>query len=462
MSRLKIRVSILFVLFFISLYPVSAHSQTVIIEMTAEGFKPQEVTLDSNSAVIFVNKDTKDHWPASDIHPTHEIYPEFDPKKGIGPKGSWAFRPKAGEWRFHDHLFPHFNGKLIVTPEKGIISNNGINLVTGFKKILDNILNKVRLVFGGSKVQVLAKEDFVKLNPQDQFKALRDLSSAKGGLEAWEYIKEIYKGQAGSSGNIHDLAHLAGGLIYDSKGFEGIRSCSTDFGFGCFHGFLDKVFVKSIDKLQDAHQACLKLDTNLSGPVASCIHGIGHGVASFYSVSDLKKSLSTCRKLESGSEYCFDGVLMEFARNAPESYVKTADPLYPCDNLEKEFGYVYSSACGRNQPALLLSRFKMNFEQVIPVCLSSNSTPFKQSCIDSLGFSLAASQDTDKIIQGCRLFGEAGYVSRCIQAAAGELVFQDVPNWEQKSKIVCESTPDLDQCLAYVNKLAQDYKRGRK
>lgn len=435
MNKFKIRLLILFTLLFVFLDPVFAHSQTVIIEMTAVGFKPTEATLDSGSVVIFVNKDTSAHWPASDIHPTHDIYPQFDPQKGIESGATWSFKPsKAGVWKYHDHLKPHLRATLIVEKEPDTSVEN-ISWLENVRVFFLNFQVKIRSLFDKKEDPTLA----------------------------WNNLKEKYKGQGGSSGNIHDLAHLAGSLIYDQKGFDGITLCTPDFAFGCFHGFLDKAFVKSIDKLQEAHKACLKLDSSLSGSVASCLHGIGHGVASFFSVSDLKKSLSTCRKLESGEQYCFDGVFMEFARNAPESYIKRGDPLYPCDSLEKEFGYAYSSACGRNQPSLLLSRFNMSFEQVIPICLSSASTPFKQSCIDSLGFSLASSGDSEKIIQGCQMMNEVEYINRCTQAAAGELVFQDVPGWDQKSKAVCESLSDnKEACLSYVNKLVLDYKRVRK
>ena len=225
---------------------------------------------------------------------------------------------------------------------------------------------------------------------------------------------------------------------------------------------MDKAFAKSLDKLEDAHSACLKLEPTLSGPVASCIHGIGHGVASFYSVSDLNKALSTCRKLTSGNEYCFDGVFMEFARSASDSFYKKDDPLYPCNKLEKEFGYAYSISCGRNQPSVLMSRFKMGFPEVISVCLNSNSAPFKGACIDSLGFSLAGSGDVEKIVQGCRIFAQEEYIKRCIKAAAGELVFQEVPGWDEKSKEICNSSPASSaDCLSYVERLVSDYHRVR-
>src|SRR3989338_3059209 len=98
---------------------VSAHSEVRIIEMTSNGFEPQEVTVDENSSIIFFNKDTKSRWPASNTHPTHELYPEFDPRKPIAPGESWAFKPKeTGEWKFHDHLLPHMRGVLTVVKEE--------------------------------------------------------------------------------------------------------------------------------------------------------------------------------------------------------------------------------------------------------------------------------------------------------------------------------------------------------
>lgn len=441
---------------------IFAHSQVVVIEMTAWGFQPQFVTLDNNSTVIFINKDSKAHWPASDVHPTHDLYPEFDPQKSVEAGQSWPFRPKkVGVWRFHDHLFPHFNGTLTVTSENGIVTQTNESWIDSFRKTASNIFTKFLHNFRVGKVQALPKESFIKLSSQEQIKNIQALAGSIGSKEAWGYIKDTYKGQSGSSGNIHDLAHLAGGLMYDQLGFEGIRSCSSEFGFGCFHGFLDKAFAKSIDKLEDAHDACAKLDSTLSGPVASCIHGIGHGVASFYSVSDLNKALSTCRKLTSGQEYCFDGVFMEFVRSAPESFYKKEDLLYPCNTLEKEFGYAYSSACGRNQPSLLMGRFKLGFERVTQICLNSDSTPFKQACFDSLGFSLASTGDVGQIVSGCQKIADEEFVFRCIKAAAGELVFQDVTKWDEKSKAVCNSLTETSECLSYVERLVTDYHRVR-
>ena len=112
---LKIILALLLGLFFcfpnslFRLSGVSAHSQTQVIEMIKGGFEPSSITIDTNTTVIFLNKDEESRWPASNVHPTHELYPEFDPKRAIPPGESWQFKPnRAGEWKFHDHIFPHF------------------------------------------------------------------------------------------------------------------------------------------------------------------------------------------------------------------------------------------------------------------------------------------------------------------------------------------------------------------
>lgn len=444
---------------------IFAHSQTQVVEMTPNGFEPQTVTVDENSTVLFVNQDKVAHWPASNVHPTHDIYPEFDPQKPIEPGNSWSFKPKkVGEWKYHDHLFPHIRGTIIVIGEE---STNVVRPPGGLAwldQIRTVILSTVKKLIRSLGLRLqddkrnMPSSDFIKLPPAQQTKEIESIAKNTDPGIAWEYLKETFKAQGGSSGNIHDLAHLAGGLIFEINGFEGLGKCSQEFAFGCYHGFLDKAFAKNLDRLLDAQNACLKLGPENSGPVASCIHGIGHGVASFHSTADLKASLSSCRKLTSGREYCFDGVFMEFVRSAPGSFFKADDPLYPCDSLEKEFGYVYSLACGRNQPSLLMGRFKLGFDEVVPICLNSDSKPFKEACFDALGFSLASTGDVEKIIAGCQKIADAQFTGRCIKAAAGELVFQEVPNWYENSQAVCNAMEDDKQdCLANLQRLIKEY-----
>lgn len=449
------------------LLTIYGHSQTQIIEMTPDGFSPDPVRVDTNATIIFLNKDKESRWPASNIHPTHELYPEFDPKKAINPGESWAFKPqKTGEWKYHDHIFPHKRGTIKVIGEAGEV-NETAKQTTFPHSMWEAILEKAKKVLGQlfnnfktkqSKLPVAG--EFNKLPYQQQEQTLTELVDAQGASKAWEFIKETFKGAGGSSGNIHDLAHLSGSLLFNKNGFEGLSSCSKEFSFGCYHGFLDSAFSQNLDHLDAAHDACLKLGSANSGPAASCIHGIGHGVASYFSTADIKKSLATCRKLISGQEFCFDGVFMEFVRSASTSFFKQEDPLYPCNELEKEFGYAYSFSCGRNQPSLLMGRFNKGFEEVAGICSSADSKPFKEACFDSLGFSVASTGDPNQIIAGCQKITDPLYSKRCIQAAAGELVFQEVPGWKEKSKTTCNgSLESRDQCLEHVDMLVKEYGR---
>lgn len=436
-----------------------AHSQTIVVEMTSEGFKPQIINLDTSGTVIFINKDSKAHWPASDVHPTHDLYSQFDPQRGIEPGESWPFRPKkTGEWKFHDHLFPHFRGSVTVISEQGE-KEKSVSWIEKVKTGLQNFFSKIKNSLG-PKI-TLNSSGFTKLDPGVQINQLKKYADSRGAEKAWQFIKETYKGQGGSFGNIHDLAHLSGGLLFEELGFPGLGKCSVDFAFGCFHGFLDKAFQKNLDRLNEAEGACSTLGSG--GPYASCVHGIGHGIASFYQSADLKAALSSCKRLGTQSlQYCFDGVFMEFERSAPPDFYSKTNPYYPCDGLEAEFGAQVLFACGRNQPTVLMSKFKFSFEDVVGVCLKSPSDQFKTACFDALGFITSKStSDPNSVISACRKIGVDEYISRCAKAAAGELIFQEVPGWQTNAPLICKILPINYQsdCQGYINELIRQYGR---
>lgn len=90
-------------------------SGEVTINMTSDGFQPDEIKITKGTKVIFKNTDSFYHWPASDLHPSHGIYPEFDPRKTVEPGQSWSFVfDSVGEWGMHDHISPYMIGKITV------------------------------------------------------------------------------------------------------------------------------------------------------------------------------------------------------------------------------------------------------------------------------------------------------------------------------------------------------------
>jgi plastocyanin len=85
------------------------------VHMTEEGFEPSDITIAPGDTIRWVNDGKDWHWPASNLHPTHLLYPEFDPLKPVAAGASWDFVfEKAGDWKFHDHLHPDKGGVVHV------------------------------------------------------------------------------------------------------------------------------------------------------------------------------------------------------------------------------------------------------------------------------------------------------------------------------------------------------------
>jgi hypothetical protein len=90
----------------------------VVITRTEDGYSPSDVTIKKGEIVLWKNESKEYHWPASDIHPTHGIYPEFDPLRPIAPGEDWAFKfDRVGVWKFHDHIRANVVGSVTVLDE---------------------------------------------------------------------------------------------------------------------------------------------------------------------------------------------------------------------------------------------------------------------------------------------------------------------------------------------------------
>lgn len=102
---------------------VTPQPKTVTITMNSQGFSPAEVAIKKGDVVLFKNTGTEAMWPASAVHPSHDVYPEkggclgskFDACKGVKAGESWSFTfNSVGSWSYHDHLSPGLRGKIIV------------------------------------------------------------------------------------------------------------------------------------------------------------------------------------------------------------------------------------------------------------------------------------------------------------------------------------------------------------
>lgn len=302
------------------------------------------------------------------------------------------------------------------------------------------------------------KED--GLGSKAEYDELKNITARSGVKAAWAYLIKTY-GQSNTKEEAHNLAHYVGKLIFEKDGLMGMTICTQEFAFGCYHGLLDQAFRKDLSTLPQAEKACEKVGGVGSGPYASCIHGIGHGVASYFKDKDLAASLKACDKLHEGApQFCYDGVFMELSREALDSFYKPSDPLYPCNSIEPKYTYT----CGRNQPTVLMSRLHLSYLDAAKACQRSTSRDLKVACFTSLGFQAVYSSDNNpkKIISTCESLNDREFEYQCKSAAAGELIFQDMTNWQTNAPAICNSLSGENQtnCHTYITNIQKDYHRS--
>jgi len=86
-----------------------------VVTFTGNGFEPSTLTVKAGDTVEFKNESGDDFWPASNVHPTHLLYPGFDAKKPVLPGDSYSFTfEKKGTWGYHNHLTPDVTGTIVV------------------------------------------------------------------------------------------------------------------------------------------------------------------------------------------------------------------------------------------------------------------------------------------------------------------------------------------------------------
>ena len=268
------------ILFLIPSYPKKV---THLVVLTENGFKPETTKIREGDTVRFTTDRQEPFWPASDIHPTHTIYPEFDPKEPILPGQEWAFRfKKTGEWKYHDHLSPIFTGKIIVGEKKSELSS----VSTGCQ-------DKVK----GERIKC--------------WQDLIEKELGKAGLEsAFRLIAELYASDSFFATNCHGFVHELGKAAWRQfKSGESvfISPLSAYCSYGFYHGFME-ILLQSGGNLAEAREFCEKVESALKnkalGAAHACFHGIGHGLADPHdenlkgdAETFLKPVLAICDKL---------------------------------------------------------------------------------------------------------------------------------------------------------------------
>lgn len=97
---------------------VKVTSKEAVIEYKDGVFNPSTLRVLAGTKVTFINKGTKEVWPASGRHPTHEICPGFDALKALKSGGTYSYTfDKPAECPFHNHVAPGEKGSIEVKSE---------------------------------------------------------------------------------------------------------------------------------------------------------------------------------------------------------------------------------------------------------------------------------------------------------------------------------------------------------
>ncbi len=330
----------------------------VTVSITDSGFSPDTISVAKGGKVTWTNNSSKEHWPASDPHPTHDFYPGFDPLKGIKPGESWSFVfNNPGEWGYHDHLIPHLRGT--------------INVVEG-------------VALKGTDLPPEIKVLLAETDKKKQAKIVHDMAEKYGPRETLDFMN---RSGLPYTGETHLLVHEIGNVAYEKYGEDALLYCNETFLSACYHGVvLNELGDHGMEGLAKMMAKCKAADVHV---IAQCSHAAGHGFLAWkdYKVLEALPYCDELNKREPAAPAfnCYDGVFMENIFGVHEGkpsenrMVKESDPNYPCDAVPEK----YKNGCWADQATLMYQIFKGDLRKVAQACDALTNKTYQATCYNN-------------------------------------------------------------------------------
>jgi len=303
-------------------------------------------------------------------------------------------------------------------------------------------------LFGGASraLDIASSEDVSKF---------KEVLEQKGAWEAYASLKEQW---AANPVAAHDLAHMVGHFAAEELGTQGFAVCDENFSFGCYHGLLEElVRQKGGAVIQDARDSCNALSPQ--GRVASCIHGIGHGILAWKN-SKILPALDVCTEFSPQEKtYCADGVFMEYYTGIMQKggivrEIGSKDTWGFCLAMPEQF----QSQCVRNHAFSLLYKGG-DVAPTIRAC-AELAGGLKDSCVRSVGlFATQSSRGSaDAARRICNIFEDSDAHTLCISSAAREFIFERLP--ESSAHALCNTLAKVpkEQCKQGIAEMITLYR----
>lgn len=398
----------------------------VVVRIDANGFDPKSLEIGQGDTVVFTNVGEEPHWPASNIHPTHRLYPGtensdcgteregsgFDACRPVMPGDSYTFTfDYPGLWRFHDHLNPQLSGKINVLALEGQeAAEIQIGPTEAPERAYDeNIPEDARVIWTDEG-------------------ALYSYVRKYGAAKTIQYLHSLES----QLGDCHQNAHSAGRFAYEIFSEQAFQTCSAECHSGCYHGATEAYFRDhgTANLAEDLAVICSsELNRFLSH---QCFHGVGHGLMAFADY-ELFEALANCDLLPQGQESCYSGVYME---NVVGGLAPTVghftdylndDPHFPCNIVDEE----YKNSCYFYQTSRMVQLFDWDFSLVAEACAEIEEQ-YQRSCFESMGRDVGgvSFDDNARAIEHCGTAPEGQPRIWCLNGAV-QNTFWDVAGQDQ-------------------------------
>ena len=432
------------------------------VVLTHLGFEPDLLIIHQGDTVVFSTTRGLPFWPASNDHPSHLTYAEFDPKRAIGPKQTWSYTfERIGTWDFHNHIGSSY------APDVGTIT------VLPKDKSIPDSSPKV------TKAECLEIESGKRQNCWERL--LRQTLSTEGIKQTFVLVTELYREVPDFASSCNAYTHRVGGQSYLQyrKNLAAVMIPETLYcGAGFFHGFME-VFVTQDRRLERALQFCTDVENTLAKqyPLAThaCIHGLGHGIMELlgvHTVSDwntlpamLREGFALCETLDTHKRtHCvngmFNAVLMHY-NESPYKPVQYADnPFWFCPavpDIYKPFCYeAMGVGIGGNKGDMV--KAATFIAGLVPEQYVSWSL---RTVIQEMAFVSVKDANWDTFIRSCKALSPAlsGF---CLDTFVESLVDNGSPGTEYvsalqycKSAALVQSEQEhcLDHTLSYMQRI---------
>jgi hypothetical protein len=425
------------------------------VELRVDGFYPSTLSVPVGSTIVFVNRTDRAFWPASNFHPSHKLYTDFDAKQPLAPGARWSFEfHESGIWRYHDHLNSQQGGTIVVRSSP-------------FDK-------------RESPCDVSSEQMPIKIQERCWIQQIESVLEDSGIDRAFATFSDLYENKAAFSSDCHDVTHLLGEAAFREYVDSGkvIESTKTSYcGYGFYHGFIEGLLFTT-GNFEQAKNYCKEVQKNLSkhivspNAIYSCYHGIGHGTFDTQSFAQwgndsgmLDSALRTCEKVTVADEpelqkQCATGVFNALANAySNHTYNLSFDPVDPWGICQRQQVVEYKKACFREVAASYVKMMTPDYAKGIQVIgAMSDSVGAEATMYAYMSEATRLNLDTTSSEFWATLCENvANFPLRisCVEGVATGLFLWGKPGHEHEQSLDFCSLPELSgesksACFAYV------------